>query len=358
MTTTPKTICGIDETGWLRCKNPLRMPKVVRGRWAPRRKFALVVCAYALESPTGFRTEFARRAARVAQARWLAMHPRTSSGVAVAIALSEAFPGELIRTPGAALNPRDRASVEPDYWPLCHFLSVVSGPSLPTRGTVNHAAERCLGAARDEARAEVQRQLDAMRVEFRRARPPAVPRLGWRDLLERLLQPFLSPGPRPPAAERPRPPDFRAAILDLLPEAERATFALHPWQGDQIPPAVATRLGTLAATARAAEVGAKMTDTVREIVGNPFRPVTLRTEWREANFGAALRIAEHAVNSGDYSQVPILADALEDAGCDDAELLAHCRGQEGVPGEPVGGSPAPVEHVAGCWAVDTVLGWN
>jgi hypothetical protein len=40
--------------------------------------------------------------------------------------------------------------------------------------------------------------------------------------------------------------------------------------------------------------------------------------------------------------MPILADALQDAGCDDADVLNHCRG---------GGV-----HVRGCWLVDLVLG--
>jgi hypothetical protein len=43
-----------------------------------------------------------------------------------------------------------------------------------------------------------------------------------------------------------------------------------------------------------------------------------------------------------FDRIPLLADALEDAGCTDAELLGHLRG------------PGP--HVRGCWAVDVVLG--
>ncbi len=40
--------------------------------------------------------------------------------------------------------------------------------------------------------------------------------------------------------------------------------------------------------------------------------------------------------------MPVLADALEDAGCADADILAHCRGHG--------------PHVRGCWVVDLVLG--
>jgi len=47
--------------------------------------------------------------------------------------------------------------------------------------------------------------------------------------------------------------------------------------------------------------------------------------------------------SRDFAPMPVLADALEEAGCDDAAVLAHCRDPQ-----------AP--HVRGCWVVDLVLG--
>jgi hypothetical protein len=43
-----------------------------------------------------------------------------------------------------------------------------------------------------------------------------------------------------------------------------------------------------------------------------------------------------------FDRLPILADALEDAGCTHADILGHCRG-DGA-------------HVRGCWVVDLVLG--
>jgi hypothetical protein len=43
-----------------------------------------------------------------------------------------------------------------------------------------------------------------------------------------------------------------------------------------------------------------------------------------------------------FDRLPILADALEEAGCTDADILAHCRG------------PGP--HARGCWVVDLILG--
>ena len=79
--------------------------------------------------------------------------------------------------------------------------------------------------------------------------------------------------------------------------------------------------------------------TLRDIVGNPFRPVALDPAWRtEAVVGLAAGIyADRA-----FDRLPVLADALEDAGCADADMLSHCRG------------PGP--HVRGCWVVDLLLG--
>jgi hypothetical protein len=84
---------------------------------------------------------------------------------------------------------------------------------------------------------------------------------------------------------------------------------------------------------------AAQADLLREIFGNPFRPVTFSPQWRT---DTAVSLARTMYESRDFSAMPILADALQDAGCDSAEILDHCRG------------PGP--HVRGCWVVDLVLG--
>ncbi len=79
---------------------------------------------------------------------------------------------------------------------------------------------------------------------------------------------------------------------------------------------------------------------LRDIFGNPFRPVIFSPEWRTST---ALSLAKQMYDSRDFSAMPILADALQDAGCDNDDILNHCRDANQV-------------HVRGCWVVDLVLG--
>ena len=53
--------------------------------------------------------------------------------------------------------------------------------------------------------------------------------------------------------------------------------------------------------------------------------------------------------------MPILADALQDAGCDNENLLIHLRKDGYLSWEPSGGSPESGYHTRGCWVLDLVL---
>jgi hypothetical protein len=77
---------------------------------------------------------------------------------------------------------------------------------------------------------------------------------------------------------------------------------------------------------------------VYDIFGNPFRPVTIDPAWRTTN---VVGLAQAIYDERAFDRIPILADALEDAGCDNADILNHCR--------------QPTEHVRGCWVVDLLL---
>ena len=81
-------------------------------------------------------------------------------------------------------------------------------------------------------------------------------------------------------------------------------------------------------------------DLLRDILGNPFRPVTFSPSWRT---DTALSLARQMYDSRDFGAMPILADALQDAGCDDEDIPNHCRDEKAM-------------HVRGCWVVDFVLG--
>jgi hypothetical protein len=78
---------------------------------------------------------------------------------------------------------------------------------------------------------------------------------------------------------------------------------------------------------------------LRDIFGNLFRPVTIHpTRLTPTVF----HLAEAVYDERAFNCLPILADALEEAGCSNTEILAHCRG------------PGP--HVRGCWVIDLLLG--
>jgi hypothetical protein len=72
--------------------------------------------------------------------------------------------------------------------------------------------------------------------------------------------------------------------------------------------------------------------------------VSLDFAWLLWSHGTIPAIARRIYDERAFHDLPILADALEDAGCTDADILTHCR--------------QPGEHVRGCWVVDLILGQN
>lgn len=78
---------------------------------------------------------------------------------------------------------------------------------------------------------------------------------------------------------------------------------------------------------------------LRCIFGIPFKDTVLNSTWKTSD---VIVLAKQMYEAREFSAMPILADALQDAGCDNTDILDHCRG------------PGP--HVRGCWVVDLVLG--
>ena len=78
---------------------------------------------------------------------------------------------------------------------------------------------------------------------------------------------------------------------------------------------------------------------LRDIFGNPFRPVIINSAWLTPK---VTTLAQSIYDNRAFERMPELADALQEAGCDNQDILSHCRG------------PGP--HVKGCWVVDLLLG--
>ncbi|VTR91575.1 Uncharacterized protein (Fragment) OS=uncultured bacterium PE=4 SV=1 [Gemmata massiliana] len=84
----------------------------------------------------------------------------------------------------------------------------------------------------------------------------------------------------------------------------------------------------------------KIRSFVLEVFGNPFRPVDFPSGWRTST---SVALASQMYESRTFDAMPILADALQDAGCNSDDILDHCRDPKQV-------------HVRGCWVADLVLG--
>lgn len=78
---------------------------------------------------------------------------------------------------------------------------------------------------------------------------------------------------------------------------------------------------------------------IRDLFGNPFQPVPIdQNEWAPEVVALSETIYDH----GSFDRLPELAQVLHETGCENANILNHCR--------------QPGEHVRGCWAVDLVIG--
>jgi hypothetical protein len=90
-------------------------------------------------------------------------------------------------------------------------------------------------------------------------------------------------------------------------------------------------------TARRSEHAAQ-SHILRDVFHGPLRPVRVRGRWRSP---AVLGLARTLYEDRTFNLMPDLGNALEEAGCDESEILSHCR--------------QPAEHTRGCWVVDALL---
>jgi hypothetical protein len=122
-----------------------------------------------------------------------------------------------------------------------------------------------------------------------------------------------------------------AAVIGV--DAKAAAFEASHW-------ARYARNCELSASNRREEIA--QAKFLRDIIGNPFRPLTLDPAWLAWHSGLLVSMARQMYDSREFTDMPVMADALEEAGCTDQDILSHCRG------------PGP--HVRGCWVVDLLLG--
>jgi len=152
-----------------------------------------------------------------------------------------------------------------------------------------------------------------------------------------------------PAREgRGRPLERARRRIERIASSQGVTFVIAavrealclPWYTWRGPAALAARTASAAARASGEpETEARLqAELVRCVFGNPFRPILFDPAWRTP---AATALARTAYEENCWEEVPLLADALEEAGCSEAAILSHCRG------------PGP--HARGCWAVDLIL---
>ncbi len=125
-----------------------------------------------------------------------------------------------------------------------------------------------------------------------------------------------------------------------------AELAPATWQAMSLPAWWAVRAGEAEdrklLRAREAAERQHQCRLFRELIGNPFRIPVVDPAWLSWGGGVAGRIARSVYEENAFNQLPILADALEEAGCTDADLLAHLRSGDA--------------HLRGCWALDAVRG--
>jgi hypothetical protein len=302
-------VLGLTEAEWLACANPVRLVKRLRAREGCRR-YTLLSCAYALDVPHVGLTGLGREIVETVRRLTLSAPPTGLLWSDMSHQLIAALAGHsrdgLPLVAGCGLTP--------------HALNRI-GPGCRVTDEVVRAAFPQVFGWRATNRVSAMVEAHIRRETHRRVRAE----------LNQLCR-------RPPACGP------REAVLRMLPDEDRKELARVDWHGDDTlaPGRILRRVQAVTTKAHLTEARRVMADLVRDVTGNPFRKSAIEADWLAWNHGAVKHIAEQIDTSGNFADLPILADALEEAGCTDEELLGHCR--------------ADRPHVPGCWALDTVLG--
>jgi hypothetical protein len=159
-------------------------------------------------------------------------------------------------------------------------------------------------------------------------------------------------------AEIPVPPGFGSGIGGVIPDAASvwtAFAAVAAVEGSagfrRVPICVLEALRCESSSELRGEVTAEwaasfateewvtQANSVREVFGNPYCPVSVDRSWLTPTVAS---LTESIYQEESFDRLRMLADGLEEAGCTNTEILNHCR------------SPGP--HVRGCWVIDLLLG--
>jgi hypothetical protein len=119
-------------------------------------------------------------------------------------------------------------------------------------------------------------------------------------------------------------------------QAGGSVVSLFNWQAEASARDVIQRLATVLGDSE----HERQSQLLRCVMGNPFRPaVVIESRWQTST---VIDLATAIYEECAFDRMPILADALMDAACDNDEITGHCR------------SEGP--HVKGCWVIDLLLG--
>lgn len=156
-------------------------------------------------------------------------------------------------------------------------------------------------------------------------------------LANEAVQVHFKPGPYPPpilpnGSRQHRTRDIANGPLFLEP-VRRLAHGQAPWRVAIMPVALP-------------DTNEPGPDWFKEF-GQPvhFGSDMIQAEWLTWNCGTVLNIARAIAPARTWDDLPILADALEEAGCDNQEILTHCRERH------LGLGPTP----SGCWVIDAIL---
>jgi hypothetical protein len=130
------------------------------------------------------------------------------------------------------------------------------------------------------------------------------------------------------------------AVQALIPVEAFSAYGAVSWAFASYPASQVMQMACLNAIAAGGFPPARYAHLLRDILGNPFRQApVIDISWRTP---AVLALATTIYNDQSFGDIPVLADALEEADCDEREWLAHLRG----------GGP----HWRGCYVLDALLG--